>query len=197
MIVSESEEPQFLAYTIGHSTRSVDEFFSLLTTYDINLIVDVRAVSHSRYNPQFNKEPLSSALKEIGVKYIHKPELGGLRRPKPDSVNLALKNKSFRGYADYMQTKEFTENLLKLVALIKENCIAIMCAEAIPWRCHRNLLSDALVARRINVKHILTENSATNHELAPFAHVEMTRVSYPLFAKEKAQRALTDFGVST
>lgn len=196
MIVSGSAETHLLAYTIGHSTRSVDEFFSLLRAVDINLVVDVRAVSHSRHNPNFNKEILSSALKGIGVKYIHKPELGGLRRPKPDSVNLALKSKSFRGYADYMQTKEFAENLLKLVALIKENCVAIMCAEAIPWRCHRNLLSDALVVRRIKVKHILTEDSVTTHELAPIAYVEGTRVSYPLFARKKSQRALTDFGVS-
>jgi uncharacterized protein (DUF488 family) len=120
-------------------------------------------------------------------------ELGGLRRPSSDSINLAWENKTFRGYADYMQTKEFTESLLKLVALSRENQIAIMCAEAVPWRCHRILIADALTVRHIKVKHLLTESSLTNHELTPFANVEGTKVSYPLFVKEKPQRTLTDF----
>jgi len=182
---------------MGHSTRSLDEFISLLKTYNVAVIVDVRTVPRSRHNPQFNKETLPDSLKAAGVKYIHMPELGGLRRPRADSVNLAWENKAFQGYADYMQTKEFTEGLLKLVALIRENCLAIMCAEAVPWRCHRNLLSDALTVRGIKVKHILTETSTTNHELTPFAQLEGTKISYPLYAKEKNQRTLNDFGAAT
>ncbi len=182
-----------MVFSLGHSTRSLDEFVALLKTYAVGLVVDVRSVPRSRHNPQFNKDTLPDNLKAAGVKYIHMPELGGLRRPSPSSLNLGWENKSFRGYADYMQTKEFAENLLQLVALIRGNKIAVMCAEALPWRCHRNLLADALVARGIAVKHILTETSIINHDLTSFAHVEGTKVSYTLFAKEKPQRTLADF----
>ncbi len=185
---------QFAVFTVGHSTRSLDEFVLLLKTYSVVMVVDVRTVPRSRHNPQFNKETLPDSLKVAGIKYIHIPELGGLRRPSPDSINLALENKSFRGYADYMQTKEFAENLLRLVALIQQNCVALMCAEAVPWRCHRNLLSDALVARHIKVQHILTETSSIIHEITPIALIEGTKLTYPLFAKEKPQRTLVDFG---
>lgn len=191
------EEKSLKVFTIGHSTRSLQEFVSILDAYSIRLIVDVRTAPHSRHNPQFNKETLPENLKAAGIRYLHMPELGGLRRTQADSVNLAWENKSFRGYADYMQTKEFHENLLKLVALARENRLAIMCAEAVPWRCHRNLLSDALVVRRISVTHILTESSSTNHELNPSAHVEGTKVTYPLFAKEKTQKTLVDFETQT
>jgi uncharacterized protein (DUF488 family) len=179
-------------YTVGHSTHTLDEFVALLKTYNVTMVVDVRTVPHSRYSPQFNKENLPDALKPH-IRYIHIPELGGLRRANPDSVNMAL-DKSFRGYADYMQTKEFTENLLKLVALAKENCLAVMCAEAVPWRCHRSLLSDALLIRHISVKHILTQTSCVSHALTELAHVEGTKITYPLFQAEKSQRTLADFG---
>ncbi len=194
LVIVMGRESQFAVFSVGHSTRSLDEFVSLLKAYGVGMVVDVRTVPRSRHNPQFNKETLPDSLRAAGLKYVHIPELGGLRRPIADSINLAWENKSFRGYADYMQTKEFAENLLQLVALIQENCVAVMCAEAVPWRCHRNLLSDALVARRIKVIHILTENSSTNHELTPFAHLEGTKVTYPLFIKEKTQRTLFDFG---
>jgi uncharacterized protein (DUF488 family) len=197
LVGSLSGEFQFVVFSVGHSTRSLEEFFALLKAYGVTMIVDVRTVPRSRHNPQFNKETLPDSLKAAGVKYIHMPELGGLRRTSADSVNLGWENKSFRGYADYMQTKEFAENLLRLVALIQENCLAVMCAEAVPWRCHRSLLSDALVARHIKVKHILTETSTTNHELTPFALVEGTKITYPLFAKEKTQKQLSDFGTAT
>ncbi len=186
-----------VVFSIGHSTRTLEEFVNLLKAYSVNMVVDVRTVPRSRHNPQFNKETLPERLKVEGVKYVHMPELGGLRRPVYNSVNLALENKSFRGYADYMQTKEFSENLLRLLVLLRENCVAIMCAEAVPWRCHRNLLSDALTVRNIKVKHILTESSLTNHELTSFAQVEGTKVTYPLFTKEKKQRTLQDFGTKT
>ncbi len=185
---------ELTVYTIGHSTKSIKEFTNILKTYKIFLVVDVRTVPHSKHNAQFNKTPLSETLKAEGIKYIHLPELGGLRRPQADSVNSALESKSFRGYADYMQTKEFIENLLKLVALARENCVAIMCAEAVPWRCHRSLLSDALSVRNIKVKHILNENNYINHELNPLAQIEGTKITYTLFLKQKTQRTLSDFG---
>ena len=186
-------ESHLSVFSVGHSTRSLEEFLALLKAYSVTMIVDVRTVPRSRHNPQFNKETLPGNLKASGVKYVHMPELGGLRRASADSVNLGWENKSFRGYADYMQTKEFAEYLLHLVALARENCLAVMCAEAVPWRCHRSLLADALLARHIKVKHILTETSSTNHELTPFAHLEGTKVTYPLFVKEKPQRILADF----
>ncbi len=192
-----SKASELTVLTIGHSTRTLTEFIDLLKAYAVTLVVDVRTVPRSRHNPQFNKETLPDKLKLEEVKYIHLAELGGLRRPSSDSMNLAWKNKSFRGYADYMQTREFTENLLKLVALIRENCVAIMCAEAMPWRCHRSLIADALLVRHIKVKHILTASSHINHELTTFACVEGTKITYPLYAKENTQRTLADFGTST
>lgn len=188
------KETELSVFTIGHSTRTLDEFIGLLQAYGISLVVDVRTVPRSRHNPQFNKETLPGSLKPSGVKYIHMPEIGGLRRPKHDSVNLAWKNMGFRGYADYMQTKEFIENLLKIVALARENCLALMCAEALPWRCHRSLISDALVVRHVKVQHIISASSCINHELNETANVDGTRITYPLFSKETPQRTLGDFG---
>jgi len=166
----------------------------MLKTYGVTLLVDVRTVPRSRHNPQFNKENLPNNLKASGVKYIHMPEIGGLRRPKPDSENLAWRNSSFRGYADYMQTQEFTDSLLKIVALARENCLALMCAEALPWRCHRSLISDALTVRHIKVQHIISATSCLNHEISQMAHVEGTTITYPLYSKETPQRTLSDFG---
>jgi uncharacterized protein (DUF488 family) len=181
-------------FTIGHSTRTLEEFIELLNIYGVTLVVDVRTVPRSRHNPQFNKETLPTPLRNQGIKYIHLPEIGGLRRPKPDSVNLAWKNSSFRGYADFMQTKEFVDNLLKLVALAKENRLVVVCAEALPWRCHRSLISDALLVRHVKVLHIISKSSTIPHELTEFAHVEGTKITYPLYAKETNQRTLGDFG---
>jgi uncharacterized protein (DUF488 family) len=179
--------------TIGHSTRTLSEFVELLKVYGVSLVVDVRTVPRSRHNPQFNKETLPDALKLVGVRYVHMPEIGGLRRPKADSVNTAWRNKGLRGYADYMQTKEFTENLLKLVALARENCVAVMCGEALPWRCHRSLIADALVVRHVKVEHILSSSNSIRHELSEWAHVEGTGITYPLIMKETPQRTLGDF----
>ena len=191
-----AKEPELTILTIGHSTRTLDEFVELLEAYGVTLVVDVRTVPRSRHNPQFNKETLPSSLKKYGIKYIHMPNIGGLRRPKHDSVNLAWRNNSFRGYADYMQTKEFTDNLLKIIALARENRLALMCAEALPWRCHRSLISDALVVRKVKVAHIISATSLINHKLNEMAHVEGTKVTYPLFAKETPQRTLGDFGTT-
>ncbi len=186
-------EPEVTVLTIGHSTRTLEEFSELLQIYEVTLLIDVRTVPRSRHNPQFNKESLPDHLKSIGVKYIHLPEIGGLRHPKPNSTNMALENASFRGYADYMQTKEFTDALLKIVALARESRVALMCAEALPWKCHRILISDALVARHIQVLHIISKNSTIKHQLSEVAHVEGVRVSYPLYNSESPQRTLGDF----
>jgi uncharacterized protein (DUF488 family) len=187
-------EPETTVLTVGHSTRTLPEFIDILKAHSVTLVVDVRRFPRSRHNPQFNKETLPDALKTEGIRYIHMPELGGLRRPSRDSANKALRNKGFRGYADYMQTREFTENLLKLMALARENRVAVMCAEALPWHCHRILLSDALTVRHIKVEHILNNAHKFNHELSPNAVVEGTKITYPLYIKETPQRTLTDFG---
>ena len=187
------KESELTVFTIGHSTRTLDEFLELLKTYCVALVVDVRTVPRSRHNPQFNKETLPNTLKPQGIKYIHMPDIGGLRRPKHDSINLAWKNSGFRGYADYMQTQEFTDNLLKIIALARENRLALMCAEALPWRCHRSLISDALVVRHVKVEHIISATSCLNHQLNEMAHVEGTQITYPLFTKETPQRTLGDF----
>ena len=189
-----NREAELTLYTIGHSTRTLEEFVGLLKTYGVTLVVDVRTVPRSRHNPQFNKETLPASLKPEGIRYIHMPEIGGLRHPQRDSVNLAWKNTGFRGYADYMQTKEFTDNLLKITALAREQCLALMCAEALPWRCHRSLISDALVVRHIKVQHIISATSCLNHELNETAHVEGYKITYPLYSKETPQRTLGDFG---
>lgn len=184
---------QLTIFTIGHSTRTIDEFINLLKIYKISIIADVRTVPLSRHNPQFNKENLIEILKKQNLMYISMKVLGGLRRPIQDSNNLAWENKTFRGYADYMQTKDFTENLINLIALARERSLAVMCAEALPWRCHRNLLSDALLVRKIKVKHILSESSSIDHKLTSFAKVDGTQVTYPLFDKDSPQSTLNDF----
>jgi len=185
---------ELTVFTIGHSTRTLEEFIQLLKTNGIKLLVDVRTAPRSRHNPQFNKETLPASLKAESVRYIHVPEIGGLRRPQRDSVNLAWKNSGFRGYADYMQTKEFTDSLLKIIALARENCTALMCAEALPWRCHRSLISDALVVRHVKVRHIISASSIITHELSELAHVDGFKITYPLYSKETPQRTLADFG---
>jgi uncharacterized protein (DUF488 family) len=194
LTLSEEKETTAKVFTIGHSTRTLDEFTELLQIYGIALLVDIRTVPRSRHNPQFNKETLPTALKANGVRYLHMPEIGGLRHPKRDSINLALQNSGFRGYADYMQTQEFTDGLLRLVALSRENCLALMCAEALPWRCHRSLISDALVARHVRVLHIISKTNTIAHQLNEVARVDGFRVTYPLFSKETPQRTLGDFG---
>jgi uncharacterized protein (DUF488 family) len=189
-----AKDTELTILTIGHSTRTLTDFIDTLKAYHVTLIVDVRSVPRSRHNPQFNKAALLNALKTVGVRYIHMPEIGGLRRPKPDSVNLAWRNKSFRGYADFMQTNEFTEQLLNLVTLARDNCMAVMCAEALPWRCHRSLIADALVVRNVKVEHILNVNSSISHKLSEWAHAEGTHITYPLFTKENPQKTIGDFG---
>lgn len=165
--------------TIGHSTRQIDEFIELLRQHGVERLVDIRTIPRSRHNPQFNRESLAQALEHKGIDYAHLKELGGLRHPRPGSINSGWRNASFRGYADYMQTAEFEEGLRRLLQLCEGKRCAAMCAEAVPWRCHRSLLSDALVARGIPVEHILSRSRRDVHSLTPFARVENRRVTYP------------------
>jgi uncharacterized protein (DUF488 family) len=166
-------------FTTGHSTRPIEEFLSLLQAHGVRQLVDVRTVPRSRHNPQFNRENLSRALELRRLYYRHMPGLGGLRHPRHDSINTAWRNSSFRGYADYMQTPEFTENLDALIELGKQESTAVMCAEAVPWRCHRSLIADALLIRGICVVEIANAKRAAPLTLHPWAHVEGSNVTYP------------------
>lgn len=166
-------------FTIGHSTRPLAELVALLQQYGVTLLVDVRTVPRSRRNPQFNREALPAPLHEAGIGYRHMAELGGLRRAQKDSPNLGWRNESFRGFADYMQTPEFAAALETLIDLAAQERVAIMCAEAVPWRCHRSLIGDALLARGLAVIDIISASSAAPHRLTPFAHVEGRRITYP------------------
>ena len=165
--------------TIGHSTHPMETFIAMLQAHGVERLIDVRTVPKSRHNPQFNHEALAASLPDRGIDYRHMPGLGGLRHPRKDSTNLGWKNASFRGYADYMQTPEFERNLSELVELAKARRTAIMCAEAVPWRCHRSLIADALVARGMEVEDILSQSSRKPHRITPFARIENERVSYP------------------
>ena len=166
-------------YTIGHSTRSSDEFLAILKAFAIELLADIRTVPGSRRNPQYDQKSLRSFLALNGIEYIHLPGLGGLRRPKKDSPNTGWINESFRGYADYMQSAEFEAAIEDLIARAAVARTAIMCAEAVPWRCHRSLVGDALVARGIEVEDIMSEKSAKTHKLTAWARVDGFAVSYP------------------
>ncbi len=166
-------------FTIGHSTRSIEDFIELLKTYDVQRVVDVRTIPRSRHNPQFNKEILPKSLKKVRIGYIHIKGLGGLRPAKKDSVNMAWRNASFRGFADYMQTEDFRKNLERLIKLAKQKKITIMCAENVPWRCHRSLIADALLVRGIRVKHIMSRKICNDHNLTPWAKVKDVQVTYP------------------
>ena len=165
--------------TIGHSTRPIDEFIKLLRQHGIEQLVDIRTIPRSRRNPQFSSEALAKSVEDNGIGYVHLKELGGLRHPRPDSINTGWRNVSFRGYADYMQTAEFEEALRRLLQLCEDKRCAAMCAEAVPWRCHRSLLADALVARGIPVEHILSGSRRDVHSLTPFARIENGRMTYP------------------
>jgi uncharacterized protein (DUF488 family) len=165
--------------TIGHSNRPLEELLRMLTAHGVDLLVDVRLMPRSRYNPQFNTEVLPEPLAAAGIGYVHMPGLGGMRHPRKDSINTGWKNPHFRGYADYMQTPEFQRNLDELMRLARTRRAAVMCAEAVPWRCHRSLISDALTAHGVAVRHIMSADRADLHKLMPFAHVESGNVTYP------------------
>ena len=174
-----------LIRTIGHSTRPVDALIEMLQAHGVRRLIDVRTIPKSRYNPQYNSEAIEQSLRQAGIAYAHIKALGGLRHPRKDSPNTAWRNQSFRGYADYMQTPEFQSALEDLIAAAAAEPVVIMCAEAVPWRCHRSLISDALTARGYPVEHIMSATKSDPHTLTSFARVEGTSVTYPATSQEK------------
>jgi len=171
--------PAGAVFTIGHSTLPIEGFVSLLHTFGIEQLADIRTVPRSARNPQFNSEALAYSLKQENIAYVSLPALGGLRRPGKNSLNTGWRNEGFRGYADYMQTEEFQEGLKSLIARSRQKRVAIMCAEAVPWRCHRSLVADALAIRDIAVFEILPDERYRMHKLTPFARVEDRQITYP------------------
>jgi uncharacterized protein (DUF488 family) len=176
-------------YTIGHSTRSFSDFVALLDRERIERLIDVRAFPGSRRHPHFNRDALAQTLPERGIEYLHRAALGGRRRPRPDAPPSAWRNDSFRGYADYMRTPDFRDALDELIARAGERRTVIMCSEAVPWRCHRSLISDALYARGVMVEHIL-DAATSPHVLTSFAVVHDEEVSYPATPDTNDQHAL-------
>ncbi len=174
-----------LLYTVGHSTRSLEDFLHILKIYGIVSLVDIRTVPRSRKNPQFNKETLPQELGKVGIHYFHMQGLGGLRHPVEDSLNTAWRNASFQGFADYMQTSEFIRNVEELIDIAGHSKATLMCAESVPWRCHRSLIADALTVRGICVEHILSLTNHYTHKLTPWASVKGFIITYP-------QRASTE-----
>lgn len=166
-------------FTVGHSTRSSAEFIALLRGYGIEQLADIRSVPRSRHNPQFSADALAVSLPAAGIIFVPMRELGGLRYSRKGSINTGWRNASFRGYADYMQTPEFAAALAQLIAISRTRRTAIMCAEAVPWRCHRSLIADALLAHGIPAIEILSPTSSRPHKLTPFAKVDGTRITYP------------------
>ena len=177
--MSRHEWPKGTIFTVGHSTLPIASFIDLLDHYGIEHLVDIRTVPRSRHNPQFESEALAGSLGLAHIDYTHMEALGGLRRARKDSPNTGWRNASFRGYADYMQTSEFTDAVEALISLSRHKRTAIMCAEAVPWRCHRSLVADALNVRGVPVTEILSQTSHRPHRLTPFAQVEGTSIVYP------------------
>lgn len=165
--------------TVGHSTRPLGEFLTLLAAHSVTTLFDVRTVPRSRHNPQFNADALAAALAQAGIRYEHVVSLGGFRRARPDSPNTGWRNASFRGYADYMQGEEFARAIDELMRRAAKERIALMCAEAVAWRCHRSLIADALTIRGVEVDEIVDQTRLRRHALTPFAAVDGTRLTYP------------------
>jgi uncharacterized protein (DUF488 family) len=165
--------------TIGHSTRPIEEFLALLRSHGVSRLVDVRTVPRSRHNPQFNIESLPASLAAAGIGYEHVQGLGGFRRTTPGSPNGGWRNASFRGYADYMQSEDFAENLARLIEVARHEKVALMCAEAVPWRCHRSLIADALVVHGLATCEIVSPTRLQPHQLTPFARVRGREITYP------------------
>jgi uncharacterized protein (DUF488 family) len=177
-------------FTIGHSTRTLEQFVAILRGHGVLLLADVRTVPRSRRVPQFNAQTLGGDLGKRGIEYVPLAALGGLRKARRDSINMGWRNASFRGFADYMQTAEFEVGLSRLIEIASVRPTAVMCAEAVPWRCHRSLIGDAMIARGWRVVDLMSEKSAKDHKLTDFARVEGTRVTYPgegLFGSEAGE----------
>ena len=172
-------------FTVGHSTRSSEEFVALLAAHGVTLLVDVRTVPRSRTNPQFNKDILPETLRTAGIQYQHVPDLGGLRKTKAGSPNGGWRNLSFRGYADYMQTAEFKTALEQLIEMSNDDQLAIMCAEAVPWRCHRSLIADALIVRGIGAEELVSPKKRQPHKITSFAKVRGKKITYPPYEDDE------------
>jgi uncharacterized protein (DUF488 family) len=175
----EAHWPEGAVFTLGHSTLPIERFIAVLQTYGIERLADIRTIPRSRHNPQFNNTALADSLTAQHLEYVHIKVLGGLRHPRKDSPNTGWRNKGFRGFADYMQTAEFQDALQALMRMSHEKRVAIMCAEAVPWRCHRSLVADALSVRGVPVVEILSESNYRMHTLTRFAQVEGVRITYP------------------
>lgn len=166
-------------WTVGHSNRSIEALIAILQTVSIRRVADVRTLPRSRRNPQFDRDDLAWELERAGIEYRHAPELGGLRKPRPDSINRALQQDGFRGYADHMQTDTFHDGVERLLEEAATTATTVLCAEADPQHCHRNLLADGLLARGVDVIHLLGDERAEPHRLSPLARVSDTTVTYP------------------
>src|SRR6516162_4422128 len=175
----EAHWPEGTIFTLGHSTLPIERFVAVLHAYGIEQLADIRTIPRSRHNPQFSDTALAKSLKALHLDYVHMRALGGLRHARRDSPNTGWRNESFRGFADYMQTEEFENALAALIRMGREKRVAIMCAEAVPWRCHRSLVADALTVRRVPVIEILSEATYRMHTLTPFLRVEGLRITYP------------------
>jgi uncharacterized protein (DUF488 family) len=170
---------KYPVFTIGHSNRTIEEFIGLLWANGVERVMDIRTIPRSRHNPQFNEDALARALRAKRIGYVHLKKLGGLRHARADSVNLGWHNTSFRGFADYMQTEDFEQGLERAMKLAEAKPSALMCAEAVPWRCHRSLVADALVVRGFLVMDIIIASAPLPHKLTPFARVRGTKITYP------------------
>jgi uncharacterized protein (DUF488 family) len=184
--VAKDRAKKLVVLTIGHSTRTWKVFLELLRAHGVKRVVDVRSIPRSRRNPQFNRETLSTKLRAARIGYVHLRKLGGLRHARRDSPNMGWRNASFRGFADYMQTSEFEAGLQRLMKMAAQKPSAIMCAEAVPWRCHRSLIADALTARGIRVEHIMSMKRSQLHQLISFARVQDYRITYPASTAARA-----------
>jgi uncharacterized protein (DUF488 family) len=187
-VTARRKQPRPAIFTIGHSTRSLKEFIAMLKAHGVQRVVDVRSIPRSRHNPQFNRESLARHLRAARIGYVHLKKLGGLRHAKADSTNLGWHNSSFRGFADYMQTPEFLQGLERVEKLATTKASALMCAEAVPWRCHRSLIADALVVRHFPVEDILSSARTQSHKLTPFARVRGLQITYPTDKPVKRRR---------
>ena len=185
---------KIVAFTIGHSTRTIEQFIELLKANGIGQLVDIRTIPKSRRNPQFNTDALAASLGASDIAYTHLKALGGLRHPRCDSINDAWRNASFRGYADYMQTPEFAQALDRAIELAAGKPTAFMCAEAVPWRCHRSPVADALLVRGIEVREIVGSSAPRPHKLTPFAHVQGMRITYPKEANDAQMKLMKEAG---
>ena len=177
--MTRDSQSAYTLYTIGHSTRLLEDFIELLGGSQIQLLIDVRTVPRSRRVPHFNSEVLARALRDHAIQYRHMKELGGLRKPAPNSLNTGWRNASFRGFADYMQSEAFWNGIAEALRCATQNRTALMCAEAVPWRCHRSLIADALLLKEAEVLHIVSARDIRVHHLTPFAVIRGARITYP------------------